>query len=87
MASCKLGYLVSLDKIYEDADHKKYSTYDDNFPGLIYRYMVNEDDRIKKKNNIIALVFASGKMVFTGAKSQEDIQRAYDNIKPKFSIF
>ena len=82
MASCKLGHLVNLHKIYEDADHKKYSTLDDNFPGLIYSYFVKKDEPNNNKNNIIALVFASGKMVFTGAKSQEDIQIAYDNIKP-----
>ncbi|KAL4473769.1 hypothetical protein ABPG74_022633 [Tetrahymena malaccensis] len=86
VASCKLGYSVCLDKIHDDKDHKVYSTYDDTFPGLIYRYMLNPNEQ-KKKNNIIALVFASGKMVFTGAKSQEDIQQAYDKIKPQFIAF
>lgn len=64
---------MSLDKINDDKDHGTFCTFDDNFPGLIYRYMLNKNQQKKGNNNIIALVFSSGKMVFTGAKSQEDI--------------
>ena len=67
-----MGYSLSLDKLYESPEHFDYSTYDENFPGLIYKYMVSKSDSTKEKkgNNIVALVFASGKMVFTGAKSK-----------------
>lgn len=41
------------------------------FPGLIYRM---------HKPKIVLLIFASGKIVLTGAKTREDIYTAFDNI-------
>lgn len=69
VASCKLGFQVYLDKINEHPANKDLSSYDDTFPGLIYKYYVNTIMPKQKNSCIIALVFASGKMVFTGAKS------------------
>lgn len=42
VASCQLGYSLNLDKLCECPEHSEYSTYDDNFPGLIYKYMINK---------------------------------------------
>ncbi|EGD77586.1 hypothetical protein PTSG_08683 [Salpingoeca rosetta] len=41
------------------------------FPGLIFRMA---DPRV------VVLIFVSGKLVITGAKSHEDIEQAFDNI-------
>ena len=55
-------------------DHDKFSTYEPEiFPGLIYR-MVNP--------KIVLLIFASGKIVLTGAKTKEDIFKAFDLMYP-----
>jgi transcription initiation factor TFIID TATA-box-binding protein len=43
------------------------------FPGLIYRMT---------EPKIVLLIFASGKIVLTGAKNKSDIQDAYNNIYP-----
>lgn len=51
-----------------------YSQYEPElFPGLIYR-MVSP--------KVVLLIFASGKIVLTGAKNKQDINDAYDNIYP-----
>ena len=61
--------------------HDKFSTYEPEiFPGLIYR-MVNP--------KIVLLIFASGKIVLTGAKNKEDIFNAFNEMYPvlrKFKI-
>jgi transcription initiation factor TFIID TATA-box-binding protein len=59
--------------------HDRFSTYEPElFPGLIYR-MVNP--------KIVLLIFASGKIVLTGAKNKSDINEAYDNIYPVLKKF
>ena len=46
-------------------EHDAFSTYEPEiFPGLIYRMI---------KPKIVLLIFASGKIVLTGAKMKEDI--------------
>lgn len=51
-----------------------YSTYEPElFPGLIYRMY---------DPKVVLLIFVSGKIVLTGAKSKEDIERALNNIYP-----
>ena len=51
-----------------------YSTYEPElFPGLIYRMY---------DPKVVLLIFVSGKLVLTGAKSREDIERALSNIYP-----
>ena len=41
------------------------------FPGLIYR-----------PSNVVILIFLSGKMVLTGARTRQEIYKAYNNIYP-----
>lgn len=36
---------------------------------------------------IVLLIFASGKIVLTGAKNKEDIKNAFDNIYPVLKKF
>jgi len=43
----------------------------EQFPGLIHRM----DDP-----KVVLLIFSSGKMVITGAKSEEEVYRAVNNI-------
>jgi len=54
--------------------HEDYSSYEPElFPGLIYR-MVDP--------KIVLLIFVSGKVVLTGAKSREQIYQAFEDIYP-----
>ena len=53
--------------------HRDFCTYEPElFPGLIYRMIVPK---------ITFLIFASGKIVITGAQKEEDIFTAFDKIK------
>jgi len=55
-----------------NSGHSTFSTYEPElFPGLIYRM---------HQPKIVLLIFASGKIVLTGAKTREDIQKAFENI-------
>jgi transcription initiation factor TFIID TATA-box-binding protein len=62
-----------------NTEHSNFSTYEPElFPGLIYRM---------HEPKIVLLIFASGKIVLTGAKNREDIVRAFDkmyNVLKKF---
>ncbi|OHW89501.1 TATA-binding protein [Colletotrichum incanum] len=48
------------------------------FPGLVYRLQVPK---------VVVLMFASGKVVLTGAKSEDDISGAFDAIRPWLQSF
>lgn len=59
--------------------HSSFSSYEPEiFPGLVYRM---------KKPKIVLLVFASGKIVITGAKVRDDLYAAFDNIYPVLTQF
>ena len=51
---------------------------DDSFPGVVYRNV---------KNLKSALIFHSGKVIFTGASMRETIENAYDELKVKLRRF
>ena len=54
-------------------EHGKFCTYEPElFPGLIYRML---------EPKITFLIFASGKIVITGAQKEEDIFTAFNKIK------
>lgn len=60
-------------------EHQKYSSYEPElFPGLIYR-MINP--------KLVFLVFVSGKVCITGARSHKDILSAVEKIFPVFLKF
>ena len=50
----------------------------ETFPGLIYRL---QDPKI------CLLIFASGKIVLTGAKSRQDIEQAFRKIQPTLRYY
>jgi len=64
------GEILDIEALYER--YHIYSTYQPHiFPGLIFRY---------PNLKVVALVFFSGKVVLTGAKSLEDIENGWDVI-------
>eukprot|EP01147_Barroeca_monosierra_P005690 gene5690-8984_t len=70
VAKCDVRFPIRLEAV--QAHHQIFSTYEPElFPGLIFRMA---DPRV------VVLIFVSGKVVITGAKKQEDIQQAFDNI-------
>lgn len=74
VGSCDVGFPISLEGLQND--HDKFSTYEPEiFPGLIYRML---------SPKIVLLVFASGKIVLTGAKTKEDIYEAFKIMYPVF---
>jgi len=60
VGSCDVFFAISLEGL--SVEHDKYSTYEPEiFPGLIYRM---------SSPKIVLLIFASGKIVLTGAKNK-----------------
>lgn len=70
------------------SESDKYATQshlDDNFPGLIYKLENKQflDEVVKKEGKekkMVALIFSSGKVVFTGADKKEQIEKAYKSL-------
>mmetsp|Transcript_15159 Transcript_15159/g.22703 ORF Transcript_15159/g.22703 Transcript_15159/m.22703 type:complete len:254 (-) Transcript_15159:103-864(-) len=59
--------------------HTNYCSYEPElFPGLIYRMI---------EPRVVLLIFVSGKIVFTGSKTKEDIYTAYKKIYPTICQF
>lgn len=78
VGSCDVEFPISLENI-STSNHQNYSNYEPEiFPGLIYKMA---------QPKIVLLIFASGKIVLTGAKKKEDIQTAYNNIYPVLKQF
>lgn len=72
VASHYVGFQIRLEEFLNAAP--EYSRYEpDCFPGLIFRMNVPK---------VVLLIFASGKIVLTGAKTRQQIYEAYDKIKP-----
>jgi len=72
VASANLHVYIDLEKAAFVLEGSMYEP--EQFPGLIYRM----DDP-----KVVLLIFSSGKMVITGAKKEEDVQRAVENIYKK----
>ncbi|KAL0387126.1 UNVERIFIED_CONTAM: TATA-box-binding protein [Sesamum radiatum] len=72
VGSCDVKFPIRLENMV--CGHGVYSVYEPEiFPGLIYRM---------KSPKVVILVFASGKIVIAGAKANDDIFTAFDNIYP-----
>ena len=70
VGSCDIRFPISLDSL--NSEHTNHATYEPEiFPGLIYRM---------RSPKIVLLIFASGKIVLTGAKTREDIETAFNNM-------
>jgi len=63
VASCNLGNKIHLEKAARNLPRSMYEP--EQFPGIIHRLSYP---------NTVALIFASGRMVCTGAKSYQEIQ-------------
>ena len=72
VGSCDVKFKISLSGL--NIYHDKFSSYEPElFPGLIYKMY---------KPKIVLLIFASGKIVLTGAKEKNEIFEAFKNIYP-----
>jgi len=66
-----------LEKLYQA--HGGFCHYEPEiFPGLIYRIL---------DLSVVVLIFVSGKIVLTGARTREDIYNAYKKIYPSLRMF
>jgi transcription initiation factor TFIID TATA-box-binding protein len=76
VATAILGGKIDLLQLYEsETGMRGRITYEpEQFPGLIYR--MNDP-------KVVILLFSSGKLVCTGARKEEDVHRAVDNIRQK----
>ena len=71
VASCAVDYKISLESMYH-SPHGNYCIFNpETFPGLIYHL---------RDPKICLLIFASGKIVLTGAKTRHEIDRAFQLI-------
>jgi len=77
VGSCDVKFPIRLEGLaYE---HEDYSSYEPElFPGLIYRMV---------QPKIVLLIFVSGKVVLTGAKTRDEIYEAFENIYPVLTEF
>jgi transcription initiation factor TFIID TATA-box-binding protein len=72
VASAALGGLIDLEKSAYELGRTMYEP--EQFPGLIYRMDVPK---------VVILLFASGKLVCTGAKQEEDVYEAVSKLHQK----
>ena len=75
VGSHDVGFQIKLESLHQQTNERKITCrYDPElFPGLIFR--MNEP-------KVVLLIFASGKIVLTGAKKREQIYDAYYKILP-----
>ncbi|KAH7823862.1 Transcription initiation factor TFIID TATA-box binding protein [Monocercomonoides exilis] len=77
VASCDVRFPIRLEALA--AAHTNFSTYEpEMFPGLVYRMTTTK---------ITFLIFVSGKVVITGAKSRNDIYTAFEELYPVLRQF
>ncbi|MDH5636560.1 MAG: TATA-box-binding protein, partial [Candidatus Bathyarchaeota archaeon] len=72
VASASLGGLIDLERSAYSLGRTMYEP--EQFPGLIYRM---------DEPKVVILIFASGKLVCTGAKKEEDVHEAVDKLHKK----
>ena len=72
VATSDVGFPIRLEGLVYS--HAKFSSYEPElFPGLIYRLV---------QPKTVLLIFVSGKVVITGAKSLGDLETAFDKMYP-----
>ncbi|CAI2368177.1 unnamed protein product [Moneuplotes crassus] len=76
VASADVGFAIRLESLsHKHVDFCQYEP--EIFPGLIYRIY---------EPKVVVLIFVSGKIVLTGAKTREQIKEAYCNILPALQM-
>jgi len=74
VGSADVCFQVSLEALSNSRAFGKMSRYEpEQFPGLIFRMVVPK---------IVLLIFVSGKIVLTGAKTRKDIHDAFEKVVP-----
>lgn len=77
VASCGVNFPVRLETLC--LAHSNFCHYEPElFPGLVYR-MINP--------KVVILIFVSGKLILTGAKTRSEIYQAFENIYPVLQEF
>jgi transcription initiation factor TFIID TATA-box-binding protein len=77
VASADIGFPVRLEGLAQQ--HSKYSSYEPElFPGLIYRML---------KPKVVLLIFVSGKIVLTGAKTRDHVYESFELIYTVLRLF
>ncbi|XP_063696716.1 TBP-related factor [Culicoides brevitarsis] len=77
VATVDLRFPIKLENLNQM--HGQFSSYEPElFPGLIYRMV---------KPRVVLLIFVNGKIVFTGAKSKDEIEESLENIYPILQSF
>lgn len=72
-----IQFIVRLESLH--MYHQRFCSYEPEiFPGLIYRML---------QPKVVLLVFVSGKVVITGAKTREEIYDAFNNLYPILKSF
>ncbi len=76
VASADVGFAIRLESLsHKHVDFCQYEP--EIFPGLIYRIY---------DPKVVVLIFVSGKIVLTGAKTREQIKEAYHRILPVLQL-
>ena len=76
-ATCDVGFPIRLEGL--TYAHAAMTTYEPElFPGIVYRMPVPK---------VVLLIFVSGKVVVTGAKTEEALEAAFTNIFPHLLEF
>ena len=92
VGSCKLKFKLRLRDLFCHIKNKMnlLAFYEpETFPGLIYRYLtptLNSDDGNKTKPNITFLIFRTGAINITGAKTVNQINEAFQRVYPLLYI-
>jgi TATA-box binding protein (TBP) (component of TFIID and TFIIIB) len=74
VANADLGWKIDIGRLCEERNVIR----NDSFPGVVFKQL----EFVKS-----ALIFASGKVVFTGAKTKDSIDNAFLELKRKMELF
>ena len=80
VGSCSVAYNIKLEELCHSEQGKDYSDFNpDKFPGLIFH--------MRHPEKVCLLIFESGKIVLTGAKSRQAIDNAFTEIQKLLKMF
>jgi len=72
VASAILNGVIDLDRLYSERMGGRVIFEPEQFPALIYRW---------KSPEVVFLIFSTGKIVCAGAKKEEEIDEAVENLR------
>ena len=89
VASTDVGFSINLEALAMMQQTYNSIHYEPEiFCGLIYRFKKIESiDKTGKRRNLVTLIFASGKVVFAGAKTRKEIFDAHSKIYPLLFLY